>query len=357
MARRRSTSRKKTSKGKKAGLPPGTLVYTGQKRIEVPDLSVIAFTADNIYTSKSLKDVVFPVIEGVLWIDIRGLHETELVRELGSKFGIHPLALEDIVDISQRPKFDHYDEGFLILMEAYTFNPDELRMVAEQISIYCGKGFVLSFQEDAKDIFPGIRDRLNFSQGRIRRYGTDYLTYALIDDVVDRYFVTLEAVSDIVESLEIEISENPSFETKNKIHMMKRAVIEMRRGMTPLRDAMSMLMRSDSNLISDNTSPYLQDLYGNVLQVIEMTDTNRDILSGLQDLYLSEISYRMNKVMQTLTIVATIFIPLTFVAGIYGMNFDHMPELHWKNGYFMVWGVMILISAILLLLFRRNKWL
>ncbi len=349
--------RRRQSKGKKAGLPPGTLIYTGEKRIEVPDLSVFQYSLESVRTSKSLSDIQYPVKEGVLWIDIRGLHETELMRQLGTQFGIHPLALEDIVDIYQRPKYDSYEEGFLILLNSFSYTSDESRLHQEQVSIFCGRDFVLSFQEDAKDCFESIRVRINNSQGRIRKYHTDYLTYALIDNIVDKYFVTLEAIGDVIENLEEEISLNPGFETKTQIHQLKRAVLDIRKGITPLREAISLLLRADTPFISETTRPYLQDLYGNVLQSLEMTETYRDILSGVQDLYLAEISFKMNKVMQTLTIVSTIFIPLTFLAGIYGMNFDNIPELHWKHGYFVLWGIMVVVSVVLLLLFRRKKWL
>ncbi|HLF62593.1 MAG TPA: magnesium/cobalt transporter CorA [Saprospiraceae bacterium] len=350
-------ARRHRAKSKKAGLPPGTLVYTGQKRVEVPDLTALTYTPTSIHTAKSISDIQYPVKEGVLWIDIRGLHETDLLRKLGGQFGIHALALEDIVDIYQRPKYDSYEEGFLILLESFTFLPEEIRITQEQISIFCGKDFVLSFQEDAKDCFESIRERIKSSQGRIRKYHSDYLTYALVDNIVDHYFVSLESIGDVIENLESEIAASPSFETKNRVHLMKRIILDMRKGITPLREAVSLLMRSDTNFISDATRPYLQDLYGNVLQAIEMTETYRDILSGLQDLYLAEISYKMNKVIQTLTIVSTIFIPLTFLAGVYGMNFDNMPELHWKYGYFILLGFMALVSILLLLLFHKRKWL
>ena len=349
--------RKRSNKGKKAGLPPGTMVYTGQQRMEVPDLSIYRYSPEEIKVSKSKEDIQYPDPLGVLWVDIRGLHETDLLRELGGKFDIHSLVLEDIVDISQRPKYDSYDDGFLVLLESLSYHADEGRLVHEQVSIYCGKDFVLSFQEDAKDCFQSIRVRIQNSQGRIRKYHSDYLTYALIDDIVDRYFVTMESIVDQIEVLEAEISENPSFATKNSIHGLKRTVMDMRKAIAPLRDALSQLMRSDNKIITDSVRPYLQDLYGNVLQSLEMVDSYRDILSGLQDLYLAEISYKMNKVMQTLTIVSTIFIPLTFLAGIYGMNFAHMPELQWKYGYFILLGIMLVVAVILLFLFRRKKWL
>lgn len=350
-------ARKRSGKGKKAGLPPGTLVFTGQQRMEVPHLSVYKYSPEEIHTSQSKEDIVYPITEGVLWVDVRGLHETELLRDLGKRFGIHSLVLEDIVDVSQRPKFDSYDEGFLLILESFSFHPQEIRVTLEQISIYCGAGFVLSFQEDAQDCFHGIRERIQNSKGRIRKYHADYLAYALVDDIVDSYFLTLESIGELIEILEEEISEKPSFDTKNRIHQMKRAVLDMRKGIAPLRDAISQLIRSDTPLITEETRPYLQDLYGNVLQSMEIVDGFRDILSGLQDLYLAEISYKMNKVMQTLTIVSTIFIPLTFLAGIYGMNFDQMPELHWKYGYFVLLGIMFLIGLGLLYLFRRRKWL
>jgi magnesium transporter len=349
--------RKRSNKGKKAGLPPGTIVYTGKQRMDVADLSVYRYSPSEIKVSKSKSDITYPDPLGVMWVDIRGLHEVELLRELGGKFEIHPLVLEDIVDISQRPKFDSYEEGFLVILESMSFVVADNRIVHEQVSIYCGKDFVLSFQEDVRDCFPSIRERIQNSQGRIRKYHSDYLTYALIDDIVDRYFITMEAVGDMIDRLEIEIAEKPSFETKNSIHRLKRSVMDMRKGIAPLRDALSQLIRSDSPLITDSTRPYLQDLYGNVLQSMEMVDGYRDILSGLQDLYLAEISYKMNKAMQTLTIVSTIFIPLTFLAGIYGMNFAHMPELQWRYGYFVLLGIMLVVAIILLLLFRRRKWL
>jgi magnesium transporter len=345
------------AKGKKAGLPPGTLVFTGQKRLEVPDLTVCTYNAESIATSKSLTDIRDPAQDSVLWVDIRGLHETELVREIGSRFGIHPLALEDIVDIHQRPKYDSYDQGFLMLMESFAFLPEENRVMQEQVSVFCGENFVLTFQEDEKDIFESIRERINNTSGRIRRSQSDYLTYALMDTLVDRYFITLEAIGDHIEVLEEEISVNPNFGTKNRIHTMKRTVLEVRKGIAPLREALSRLTRSDSPFVRDTTRIYLQDLYGNVIQSIEMADNFRDLLSGMHDLYLTEISYKMNKVMQTLTIVATIFIPLTFIAGVYGMNFDNMPELHWRYGYFYLLGFMLVVALGLLYLFYRKKWL
>lgn len=352
MARRRHHA-----KGKKAGLPPGTLVFTGQKRIEVPDLTVCTFNSDTLHTSKALGDIRYPVPGQTLWVDIRGLHETELVREIGGRFGIHALALEDIVDIHQRPKYDGFESGFLVLMESFLFHADERRLQKEQISIYCGHDFVLTFQEDARDVFETIRVRIQNSEGRIRRSQADYLAYALMDTIVDSYFVTIEAIGDQIEILEDEIEEDPDVKTKHRIHALRRIVTEVRKGITPYREALSMLVRTDTRLVQESTRIYLHDLYGNVLQSVEMLDSYREILSGLQDLYLSEISYRMNKVMQTLTIVATIFIPLTFVAGVYGMNFDNMPELHWRYGYFILLGLMAAIGLGLLWWFRKREWL
>lgn len=338
-------------------MPPGSLIYTGSKQPQPTQISVFSYSPDFLHTSLSLKEVHLPVREGVVWVDVRGLQDTETIRELGNRFELHALALEDIVDIYQRPKYDNYENGFLILLESYDFTPSELRLTQEQVSVYCGKDFVMSFQEEIKDCFTTIRQRIQNSQGRIRKYHADYLAYALVDDVVDRYFLILESIGDVVEKLELEISDDPNFETKNRIHTMKRVVLDLRKGITPLREAISMMMHADSRFVSETTAPYLQDLYGNVLQAIEMADTYRDILSGLQDLYLAEISYKMNKVIQTLTIVSAIFIPLTFLAGVYGMNFDYMPELHWRYGYFILLGFMALVAIGLLLLFRKKKWL
>jgi magnesium transporter len=350
-------SRHSRTKNIKPGLPPGSLIYTGPKRPEPTEISVHLYTQDNLQTEASWKGIQLPIHQNKVWVDVTGLQDTEILRELGNKFDIHSLALEDIVDIYQRPKFDSYETGFLLLMESYDFFPERLHLEQEQISIFCGKNYVLSFQENKKDCFASIKARLQNNQSRNRKNPSDYLAYSLADIIVDRYFVILDEIGDEVEKMELDIASNPNFETKNRIHLMKRVVLDLRKGISPLRDAISLMMHAESPFVSDSTFPYLQDLYGNVLQSMEMVDTYRDILSGLQDLYLAEISYKMNKVIQTLTIVSTIFIPLTFLVGLYGMNFDYMPELHWRYGYFILLGFMAFVTIGLLLLFRRKKWL
>lgn len=348
--------RKHQRRVKKPGLPPGTPVYTGIRRVEVPDLTVTRYSAGDLEITKSYDEVIVPT-DGVLWVDIRGLHEIDLITEIGGRFGLHGLALEDIANIHQRPKFDQYDEGFLIIIRAFTFTDDDLSLTTEQVSVFCGQHYVLSFQEDARDIFGAVRERIGNDQSRVRRHRADYLCYALIDNIVDNYFVTLDAMAEQIELLEEEINNNPSPGTKNRIHSMKRTVIDVRKGIAPLREAIAGMLRAETKFIEASLRPYLQDLYDHVLYSLDMADSYRDILSGLQDLYLAEISFRTNKVMQSLTIVATIFIPLTFLAGVYGMNFDNMPELHWKYSYFVVVGIMASVALLLLFVFKRRGWL
>ena len=341
----------------KAGSVPGALIFTGDQKVQSPDLTVYHFNEERLEVEDHLPGSADILTDEVLWIDIRGLHEIRLVEEVGKMFGLHALAMEDILDIHQRPKFEEYDQAFFLIVRSFTYDKSKLKIIPEQISMYCGAHFVLSFQEDATDIFASVRKRVDQSYGRIRKRGADYLMYALADNIIDAYFTVLDALGDDVEQLEDIIVQNPSPEVKLRIHLLKQCTLDIRRGLSPLREAVGKYSRSESELIDDKTRFFLRDLYDHVLHAMDINETYRDALSGLHDLYISEISFRMNNVMQVLTIIATIFIPLTFFAGIYGMNFDHMPELHYKYSYYILLGAMALITIGLIFFFRRKRWL
>ncbi|MDX1408605.1 MAG: magnesium/cobalt transporter CorA, partial [Saprospiraceae bacterium] len=318
---------------KKTGLPPGALVFAGVKKVDSPNVSVYYYNADVLQISEGLPERDDIMEDTVVWIDIRGLHEIDLVQKVGQLYHIHPLALEDILDTQQRPKFEEYDDGFFVVLKSFTYLPDRIKVEAEQISIYCGDGFVLTFQEDETDVFASVRSRVEQANGRIRSRPEDYLAYALADNLVDTYFHVLDLIGDEIESLEDAIMDNPTPELKQRMHRLKQCILDLRRGLSPAREAVMAFSRLDTDMVSERTKYFIRDLYDHILRAIEINETNRESLTGLQDLFISEISFRMNKVMQTLTIVATIFIPLTFLAGIYGMNFDYIPELHFRNGY------------------------
>ncbi len=293
----------------------------------------------------------------VSWVNIDGLHEVGLIEELGQHFDIHSLVLEDILHTEQRPKVEVFENYiFVVIKMLYHDNKnDDIR--DEQFSLILGKNFVITFQEKVGDVFEPIRERIRAGKLRVRKRKADYLTYTLIDAIVDNYFVILELLSDKIEVLEDELLENPSPDTLQKIYKLKRKMIVLRKSIWPLREAISTLERSESNLIDESTGVFLRDVYDHTIQVIDTVESIRDMMAGMLDTYLSSVSNKMNEVMKVLTIIATIFIPLTFIAGIYGMNFEYMPELKWHGSYFVLWGVMLLILVGMVHYFRKKKWL
>lgn len=303
------------------------------------------------------KDMGFVNKPGVTWLDIDGVHQTEILEAVGAHANLHPLVIEDIHNTYQRPKVEDYEDYLYIVLKMISWDGDANEVRAEQVSLILGKNYVLSFKEDPGDIFDPIRQRLRESKGRIRKMGADYLAYSLLDQVVDHYFLILENLGEQIEDLEEELITNPDASTLQTIHHLKRELIFLRKSVWPLREAISSLERGESPLFQSDTLVYLRDVYDHAIQVIDTIETFRDMVSGMLDIYLSSVSNRMNEVMKVLTIIATIFIPLTFIAGIYGMNFVNMPELQWPWGYFMVWGVMIIIFIGMLIFFKRKKWL
>lgn len=347
----------RSNKKRKTGLPPGSLVFTGKQKLESISMSAIHYDTEQLREIE-FKPEKFSIPEkGVTWIDIRGLHEVELIEAIGKTLNIHSLALEDVVDINQRSKFDEYGDAFFIVVHDPTFNTQQKSFEMEQVAIYVTERVVVSFQEHERDIFNTVKERIRVSRGRIRGAGTDYLAYALVDRIVDNYFEALDGFQLELDDLEERISLDDAGNIKSELLKLKKVLLHMRRIGYPMREALSRFTRDDHPLIRDETRIYIRDVYDHIIQVLEILESHRDVLSGLQDLMLSELSFRMNKVMQVLTLTATIFIPLTFLAGIYGMNFQYMPELQWRYGYFVALGVMFIIAVGLLIYFKRKNWL
>ncbi len=347
-------------RSKKAGLPPGTLVHTGQKKVESVQITVIDYD-ERVFDEKRVATVEeclpFKATPTVTWINIDGLHDVTVIEKIGKAFDLHPLVLEDILSTGQRPKCEDYDRHIFVVLRMLSCADEDRTIDSEQVSVVFGPNFVLSFQERVGDVFDVIRDRLRSAKGRIRKMGADYLAYSLLDAIVDSYFGILEKTGERIETLEEELVCDPDERTLQRIHALKREMIELRRTVWPLRELINGLQRSESSLLTDTTRLYLRDVYDHTIQIIDAIESFRDMVSGMLDIYLSSLSNRMNAVMKVLTIIATIFIPLTFVAGIYGMNFEHMPELTWRYGYAVVWVVMLVIAASMLIYFRRKKWL
>ena len=344
---------------KKAGSPPGTLVHIGEKKAETVRITYIDYDEQS-FQEKQVTNIeeCFPFkdTQTVTWINIDGIHDVDIIEKIGKHYNLHPLILEDILHTTQRPKFEDYDSHLFIVLRMLMSAGEKQLVQSEQVSIVVGHKFVLSFQESVGDVFEPIRDRLRNSKGRIRKMDSDYLAYALLDAVVDGYFSVLETIGDTIESMEERLAKDPTEAILRQIHSLKREMIFLRKSIWPLRELISSLQRSESDLIAQSTDVFLRDVYDHTIQVIDTVESFRDIVSGMLDLYLSSISNKMNAVMKVLTIIATIFIPLTFIAGIYGMNFKYMPELEWRWSYAVVWLIMILIAAGMIIYFRKKKW-
>lgn len=344
---------------KKAGLPPGALVHIGKRKAEKVRISILKYSTDNFLEKECEKIdecITIKDEEKVSWINIDGLHNTEIIADIGKKFDLHPLLLEDVLNTRHRPKVEEFDNYLFLSLKMIGINSKNDNIEFEQVSLVLGKKWLISFQEQEGDIFDSLRHRIRESKGNIRHKETDYLLYRLIDTVVDNYFYVIEFINEATDKLEERILNNPDKEVLHEIQHLKKQVINFRKAVYPLRETISTIQK-DNAFINENTMRYLRDVYEHIIQLIESIDTERDTLANLTDLYHTGISNRMNQVMQVLTIIATIFIPLTFIAGIYGMNFDNMPELHWKYGYFAVWGIMLILFMVMILFFKRKKWM
>jgi magnesium transporter len=346
---------------KTIGLSPGALVHIGKKKIEKARIRLVDYDETQLQEKepKTIEECFpFKDLPTVTWVNVDGLHNISIMEKIGKHFGLHPLVLEDILNTEQRPKIEDFDDHIFVVLKMLYYDDGQDEIGAEQISIILGSNFVLSFQERVGDIFDPLRERIRSAKGRVRKMGPDYLAYNLLDAIVDNYFVVLEKLGEQIEGMEEELVTNPTPKTLQTIHNLKREMIFLRKSVWPLREVVSRLERGESSLIKEATGIYLRDVYDHTIQVIDTVETYRDMLSGMLDIYLSSISNRMNQVMKVLTIIATIFIPLTFVAGIYGMNFEYMPELKWHWFYPKAfWLVMLGVAALMLVYFRRKRWL
>jgi magnesium transporter len=347
-------------RSEKSGLPPGTLVHIGKKKAKEVKITLIDYDEVH-FEKKELKTIeecfVYKEKPTVTWINVDGLHQVEILEKLGNCYSLHPLVLEDILNTEQRPKMEDYGEYLYIVLKMLEDNNKTNEILTEQISLIVGSNFVISFQEREGDVFDPIRERIRSGAGRTRKMGADYLAYTLVDSIVDNYFVILEKLGEKIEFLEEKLVNQPTSETLQTIHRLKREMIFLRKAVWPLREVINGLERGESSLIQQSTGIFFRDVYDHTIQVIDTIETYRDMVSGMLDIYLSSVSNRLNAVMKVLTIIATIFMPLTFLAGLYGMNFKYMPELEWRWGYPAILLLMLMIGGFMLIYFRRKKWL
>ncbi len=353
--------KKRTQHSKKyIGQVPGTLVYTGKKSDKDFQVECFDYTKEEIEESILLnigdaKD--YKETPSVTWINVDGLKHTDKILDIGQQYNLHPLVLEDVVNTTQRPKIDEYDDYLFIVLKMLYYDKDEV-LAIEQVSFVLGKNYVLTFQEAEGDVFGTIRDRLRADKGRIRGMKSDYLLYALIDAVVDNYFSIIEILGNKIEDLETELFTGNARENVNiEVQQLKREILKVRRAIFPLRDIINRVEKGEHPLIYKRTITYFRDIYDHLIQVSENIDIYREMIWSLMDMYMTTISNRMNEVMKVLTIMSSIFIPLSFLAGLYGMNFEYIPELKYQNGYFVLIGVMFLIFVGLIFYFKRKKWL
>ncbi len=347
-------------RSKKVGLPPGTLVHTGEKKTGQVKITLVDYDEGH-FEEKEIRSVdeCLPYKDKptVTWINVDGIHDTEIIEKLGNGFGLHPLVMEDILHTGQRPKMDDYSDYIYIVLKML-YHDKNMEIDEEQVSLILGSNFVISFQEDKEgDVFNPVRERIRNGKGRSRKMGADYLAYALMDAIVDNYFTILEKLGEKIELLEETLLTAPTPQTLQKIHQLKRELIFLRKSVWPLRDVVGGLERRESPLIKETTVIFFRDVYDHTMRVIDMIETFRDMMSGMLDIYLSSINSRMNEIMKVLTIISTIFIPLTLIASIYGMNFKYMPELEWYWSYPVVLLTMGVLSILMLIYFRRKKWI
>jgi len=352
--------KKARKKNYKVGLPPGALVYTGEKDLQDVSINLISYDENQIIEEaiqfhqlpEKLKER-----RKVLWIDVVGLHDVSLLEKIGGLFNIHKLTLEDILNVDQRPKMEVFDSYIFSALKMIQCPSPESPIDDEQISFILKEDVLITFQEKKGDVFQFVRSRLADPQRAIRQRGADYLQYALLDAVIDNYFIVMENVGERIENLESQAMTTPGNHTLNALYLQRREMMDLRRSVYPLREVIGGFDKYAEHRISPEVKPFLRDLYENTIQVIETMEVFRDMSSGVLDLYMNSLSNRMNNIMKVLTIISTIFIPLSFVAGVYGMNFDNMPELHWKYGYFYVLGGMGIAVTSMLFYFKKKDWL
>lgn len=346
-------------RSQKAGLPPGTLVHIGDKKRESTSVTVINYNEENIYEKEQdIENDAFLLDDSyITWINIEGLHDITVLESIKDKFNLHPLVMEDVLSTEQRPKVEDYVDYIYVVAKTLSYSDKQNDINKEQVSLILGKNFVISFLESDSNLFDPIRERLKSNIGRIRRMDADYLLYTIVDAIVDSYFLVLEKMGDRIERVEDIILKKPTQDTMHMIHRLKREAFFLNKAIWPLREVIGALEKGETHLIKESTNVYLRDVYDHTVQLMDTIETFRDILSSTLDIYLSNSSNKMNEVMKVLTIISTVFIPLTFIVGVYGMNFSNMPELNSKWGYPMVWAFMVSISILMIIYFKRKKWI
>lgn len=341
---------------------PGKLVYIGEVRTKQPFFNLIEYNCDEFHESGTLYDNYELHLKKltqpyVTWIDLEGLSNTKLTESLGKRYELHNLLLEDVLNTHHRPKIEDYEKALLVIAKMLTYNAQEKLVEVEQVSfVVTSADALITFQEWEGDVFEPVRKRIREKTGKIRIKGTGYLLFSLLDAIVDNYYTILEQIEEELEELEEKILTNPSENAIYEVHHYKKQLSVLRKAIFPMREIINMILKGVGNIIKDENELYFRDLYDNVIQAGELFETNKDIVNGLQELCFSNISNKMNNIMKTLTVVSSVFIPLTFVAGVYGMNFDFMPELHWHYGYLFFWGLISLIFGGLAVLFKRLEW-
>lgn len=349
-----------TRRSQKAGLPPGAIVHVGEKSGEPATLSVLRYDDSTLVEEEGLSlDAALAHLHqpGITWLNLAGLHDVALIEQLGAALGLHPLVLEDIANTTQRPKVEDYETYFFIVLKMIDYDIHTKEVNVEQVSLILGQNYLLSFQEDNSDVFDPLRLRLRNNAGRLRKQGADYLAYAMLDAIVDNYFISLEELGEEIEVIEEAVSSEQNNQPLPHIYRLKREMIALRRAVWPLRELIAFMQHSESDLIHPGTVVYLRDVYDHTIQIMDTIESMRDLLSGMLDVHLSVLSNRMNEIVKVLTIFSTIFIPLTFLAGVYGMNFRHFPEINWRYGYALFWLICGSIAAAMLVYFRRKHWL
>lgn len=349
-----------TSSGK-SGLPPGSLIHVGEVLEPVGSMSIIDYSKGKFEEKKiqSIEEILeYKESASVTWVIIEGLTNIEVVERIGTMFGIHQLVLEDILNTNQRPKFEEYDDHLYIVLKCLLSDGENFSVNNEQVSLLVLKNFVIMFKEKKDELFHPIQQRIRTSSGKFISLGSDYLAYAILDFIVDQNFILLDLLDESITSLEDSLlAGEPTQGMLYKIQRLKREMISIRRYVSPVRELVAEMLRSDSELIHENTHIFLRDVSDHAMRVVESIESYRDILTGLLDIYVSSVSNKMNQIMKVLTVFTSIFIPLTFIAGIYGMNFEYMPELKWKWAYPLTWAVFIIIPVVLLVFFKKKKWL
>ncbi|MDO5509975.1 MAG: magnesium/cobalt transporter CorA [Weeksellaceae bacterium] len=356
-----STENQRATMRLKAGLPPGSVVFTGSRKVDDLIFDIILYSPKHCETLspanwQEARKILDEHKAEKAWLNVTGLHDTQVIEEIGNYFSWHKLAIEDIVSVNQRAKLEDHDKHFYIVARMLRLMPNR-KIDEEQLSIFLHKNTIVTFQEKPGDVFDSLRNRLIEGKGAIRGRNIDYCLYALLDSVVDQYFVIAESLGDQLEEIEQLVMYKPNSFDLAMLHQLRRELLKLRRAVYPMREVAGRMNNTDLAIFEEGTRFFLRDLHDHCVQVMDNIEIQRDIATGLMDVYMNTVSNRMNEIMKVLTIIATIFIPLTFIAGVYGMNFDNMPELHHPYGYHMVWAVMIAVAVVMLLWFRRKKWL